>query len=173
MMMESVPYREGFYQKELGMTQDLVKKLEVMRLKDSVNFMKWATVLINFEKGLYANPEQDLPKLWYGLKQKHMLENVPAVLHHEWACVPHFLSHPVYYQNYLRAEIMASQMYDAMHAKLGNLSENKDTAEYLRTKFFRFGASLKEGELLKRFTGSALNVDAYCKQFVDLAKRIL
>ncbi len=173
MMMESVPYREGFYQKELGMPQELVKKLSVMRLKSSIDFVKWATVLINFEKQLYANPEQDLPMLWYGLNQKHMLENIPSVLHHEWACVPHFLSHPVYYQNYLRAEIMASQMYDALHAKLGNLSENKDTAEYLRTKFFRFGASLKEGELLKRFTGSALSVDAYCKQFVDLAKHIL
>jgi len=92
----------------------------------------------------------------------------PEVQGNAWASVPHFLSHPAYYQNYLRADIMQAQMYDAASEKLGPLTKNNKTADYFKKKMFRYGASLKEDELIKKMTGKELSVDSYCKQFKDL-----
>ena len=63
---------------------------------------------------------------------------------------------------------MAAQIYEAAHEKLGNLSENTNTAEFFRKKLFRVGASLTEDEVIKKVTGKELNVEAFCKQFKNL-----
>ena len=168
MLMESVPYREGSLVKDLGIPKELSDQLEEKRCKDLVQFVRNYLSHINFEKQMYANPDQNIPKLWYEMQHKFMNRNIPEVLDNHWASVPHFLSHPAYLQNYLRAEIMAAQIYEAAHEKLGNLSENTNTAEFFRKKLFRVGASLTEDEVIKKVTGKELNVEAFCKQFKNL-----
>ena len=120
-------------------------------------------LIINFEKEMYKNPEQDLKKLWHDMKVKYQMRSEKEDLDNGWATIPHFLSHPAYYQNYFRATIIKAQMYNYLVSKLGNLTENKLTAKVLNEELFKYGMSLDENELIKIFTGKKLSVEDFLK----------
>jgi len=169
MLMESLPYREkDFLMEKTEMPEELMERLDKKRRKDLVNFVRTSLFYINFEKELYENPDQDVKKLWFDMKKKYSMKNIPDKLNNEWATIPHFLSHPAYIQNYLRAEIMAAQMYKSATQKLGPLTQNTATADFFRKKMFRHGVSLDENEIIKRMTGSILKPDAFSEQMKDL-----
>lgn len=170
MMMETVPDREAFYTKALNLPKSISEKLEINRLKNSLKFVNRYATLINFEKSMYENPDQDLSKLWFEMRNKYEMRNMPDKIVNEWANIPHLLSCPAYLQNYFRAEIMQNQMYDTAHKALGNLTENTDTAKFFEKKLFKYGTSLEENELLKKFTGSELNPEALCRTYEKLLK---
>lgn len=165
MLIESLPYREGnFLKNETGMPEDLIGKLENKRKEGLINFKNSYLKYINFEKEMYKNPDQDLAKLWFDMGKKYCNTNVPDVKINEWASVPHFLTHPAYLQNYLRAEIMAAQIYNSVTDKVGKMTESKETREILEKKLFKDGSSNSEQEAIKKLTGSELKVDAFLKQ---------
>src|SRR5574344_71488 len=96
---------------------------------------------------MYENPDQDLSKLWFEMRNKYEMRNMPDKIVNEWANIPHLLSCPAYLQNYFRAEIMQNQMYDTAHKTLGNLTENKDTAKFFEKKLFKYGTDRKSTRL--------------------------
>lgn len=164
MLMQSLPEREGIYAKQLDMPKELNDKLENERLTGLASFVKTYIFYSNFEKQLYENPDQDIKKLWFDLKQKYEGDNPPDELNNEWATVPHFLTHPGYLQNYLRAEVMAAQIYDAAHEQIGDLSETTQTAKFFQENIFKYGSSKTEDEIMKIATGKSLSAEAFCKQ---------
>lgn len=172
MMMASIPYKEGTFIKDLNMPQKLFEALQIDKQKKLVSFVRKYLFYINFEKQLYKNPNQDLPKLWFELKCKFQKLNMPRQMDNSWASIPHFLTHPAYMQNYLRAEIMASQIYEAAKNKLGNISENPKTAAFFNKKMFKFGDMLTEEEAIKKISGKELSVTDFCKQFDTLLRKI-
>ena len=131
-------------------------------LQQRENILK-GMLIINFEKSMYENPRQNLPKLWHDLGVKYMGKNEAEELNNEWATTPHYLSHPAYYQNYFRANLMKAQMYKHLKEDLGNLTENKNTAKYLDERLFKYGLSIDEDELIKQFTGEPLSSKALCE----------
>lgn len=169
MMMETIAAREEAYPKYLTVPKELAGQLSLWQTKQSLHITRLCLLLVDFEKQMYANPNQDLPKLWYKLNNKYFNRPIPKKLDNRWASERvHIVSNPVYYQNYLRAEIMASQIYDAASAKLGKLTENPNTAEFFRKNIFRYGSSLTEEQILKKLTGKGLDAAAFCKQFERL-----
>ena len=72
-------------------------------------------------------------------------------LNNEWATIPHYLSHPAYYQNYFRANVYKNKIYNFLISKLGNLTENNKVSEFLKEKLFQYGGSIEEKELMKKF----------------------
>ncbi|MHC4144922.1 MAG: M2 family metallopeptidase, partial [Planctomycetota bacterium] len=72
-------------------------------------FARWAMVMYDFEKQLYANPEQDLNLLWWQTVEKYQLVKKPAGRGEpDWAAKIHFAIAPCYYHNYLLGELLAS-----------------------------------------------------------------
>ena len=43
-------------------------------------FARWALVMLHFEKALYANPEQDLNKLWWDIVERYQLSIYDAMI---------------------------------------------------------------------------------------------
>lgn len=170
--MESLPYREKTYAETLNMPMDLAESLEKLRCKRLVRFVRNHLVYTNFEKELYKNPNQDIKKLWYELEKKYLNRNIPEVLDNRWASVPHFLSHPGYLQNYLRAEIIAAQIYEAATKRLGPLTKNNKSADFFRKAIFRLGDTLSENELIEKATGKELNAVAFLNQIKKAATLI-
>lgn len=144
-------------------SDDVLDRFKQDHKKSEAKFINRSMLIINFEKQMYENPDQNLPKLWHDLRVKYTGANKDEELNNEWATIPHYLSHPAYYQNYFRATLMKAQMYKSMKKDLGNLTENKDTAKYLDEKLFKYGTSVEESELIKMFTGSELSTDALCE----------
>lgn len=171
-LMESLPYNEDSTVKKLGIPHNLAQKLKIQKLSNDITAVRTALLYINFEKQMYVNPNQDLNLLWHNLAKKYLYRNTRPVLKNLWANIPHFLSSPGYYQNYLRAYLMTPQIYEAARKELGNLTENPETAEFFRSKLFRLGKSLEEDDLIKKFTGKPLSTDAFCREIKEVAKYI-
>ncbi len=161
MMMQDLQKREDVL-KDL-IPQELLNEYRKNHIKDEVNFICKALTLINFEKEMYKNPEQDLKKLWHDMKVKYQMRSEKEDLDNGWATIPHFLSHPAYYQNYFRATIIKAQIYNYLKEKLGNITENPKTSEILKKELFQYGISMEENELIENMTGKKLTVDYFIK----------
>lgn len=138
-------------------------KFKQTHKKDESKFINHSMQIINFEREMYRNPDQDLGKLWHDLKCQYKGHNQSEKIDNEWATIPHYLSHPAYYQNYFRADLMKAQIYEHLTNKLGNLTENPNTAEYLNKNIFECGKSIEENDLIEKLTGKKLSSDALCK----------
>jgi len=123
-------------------------------------------LIIEFEKLMYENPEQDLKDLWLKLRIKYINANENDELNNEWATIPHYLSHPGYYQNYFRANLIKAHIYKYLKGKLGLLTENAQTATFLGQNLFKYGKSIEEDDLIKLFTGEYLSAQAVCENLV-------
>jgi len=124
----------------------LVKKTQLSQLV----FSRWVQVMVNFERRLYENPEQDLNKLWWNLTA------------------------PVYYHNYMLGELLASQLH---HFIVKNIlkqdslndfdySGNKKIGEFLKKNVFSPGAVKKWDEFIEDAVGENLTPKYFAEQFV-------
>ena len=69
-------------------------------------FVRWAMVMYDFEKQLYANPDQDLNSLWWQMVEKYQLVKRPQNRDQpDWAAKIHFAIAPCYYHNYVLGEL--------------------------------------------------------------------
>ena len=161
MMMGDLQKRENILKNTVP--DDVLNEFKKTFVEDEVNFLTKALTLINFEKQMYENPEQDLKQLWHDLKVKYQMRSEKEELDNGWATIPHFLSHPAYYQNYFRATIIKAQMYNYLTSKLGNITENNKTANILKNELFQYGISMDENELIEKFTGKKLSVEDFIK----------
>ena len=138
---------------------ELLKKFKDSFKDDEANFVSRSLQIINFERELYKNPDQNPAKLWADIKKKYLNRDEKA--DNEWATIPHYLTHPGYYQNYFRATLMKAQIYNHLHEVLGNITENKNTAEYMDKNIFSVGSSIEEYDLIKQLTGKDFGVDDF------------
>ena len=85
-------------------------------------FARWVLVMTNFERGLYADPDADLDTLWWDLVEQFQRVRRPDGRHApDWAAKIHLAVAPVYYQNYLYGELVASQLQATLDARAGGL----------------------------------------------------
>ena len=161
MMMGDLEKREDILK---GIVDDeALNKYKKDFKKSEANFINRQVFYIAFEKNMYENPDQNLQQLWHNLKVKYTGASARDNLNNEWATIPHFISHPGYMQNYFRAELIKAQMYKHLHKKLGDITENKNTADYLNNNLFKYGTSIEESELIEKFTGEPLSSKAFCE----------
>ena len=102
----------------------------------------------HFEKQLYANPDQDLNRLWWDLVEKYQLMRRPEGRNApDWAAKIHFTIAPCYYHNYLLGEMLASQLHHAIVTQVLRQPEGAQVSyvgrrpigEFLRKKVFEPG----------------------------------
>lgn len=128
-------------------------------------FARWSQVMLHFERGLYSNPEQDLGKLWWDLKQRYQLQNPPETTDRpDFAAKTHILSTPVYYHNYLMGELFAAQLRSYIASQVlatdgpvpPSFYEAPAVGRYLRERVFAPGNLYPWNELIRRATGEPL-----------------
>jgi peptidyl-dipeptidase A len=138
-------------------------------------FARWDMVMYYFEKALYANPDQDLTKLWWDLVEKYQLvKRPPDRTNPDWAAKIHFAVAPCYYHNYMLGEMLASQWHHTLVTKVLGLKSDKgvsyvgqkEVGQYLREKVFQAGDLYPWNEMIKRSTGEPLTAKYFVDQFV-------
>ena len=154
MMMGDLQQKENILADVLP--KNVLEKYKKEFITNQIAFIARSIKIINFEKEMYKNPNQDLGKLWHNMKVKYEMRSDKEFINNEWATIPHFLTLPVYYQNYFRATIMKFQIYNYLVSKLGNITENNKTAEILNNRLFKYGKSLEENELIKVLTNKSI-----------------
>ncbi|MBN1790826.1 MAG: M2 family metallopeptidase [Bacteroidales bacterium] len=136
-------------------------------------FSRWCQVMFRFEKSMYADPDQDLNKLWWDLvEQYQMLKNPADRNNADWASKIHVALYPCYYHNYQLGELLASQLQAYITARAGikdasSLSKDPAIGSYLLENVFRPGAKYQWNDMIKRATGEELTARYYAGEFLE------
>ena len=138
---------------------EILEKFKETHKEDEANFVSRSLEIIAFERELYKNPDQNPANLWSEVKRKYL--NRDEKNDNEWATIPHYLTHPAYYQNYFRATIMKAQIYNHLCNTLGYITENSNTAKYINENIFSVGSSVDEYELIKNITNKEFRADDF------------
>lgn len=170
----------AWMQQMLGLSPE--ETVEVKAVSDrylrfqQILFVRWVLVMWNFEKALYADPEQDLNTLWWDLVEKYQLLNrPPGPADAGWASKLHFTTAPCYYHNYMLGELLASQWHHYfVHTVFGLESDasvsyvgDERVGAYFRDKVFGPGALPTWDEMIARSTGAPLTPDYFVEQFIE------
>jgi len=169
----------AWLQQMLKLTDEQRSRIEPISRKyaqlKQLIFARWAMVMYEFEKQLYADPDQDLNKLWWDLVEKYqLLKRPPDRDAPDWAAKIHFTVAPCYYHNYMLGELLASQLHHYMVHRVLKLKSDKDVSyvgckqlgRFLRRKVFRAGSLYSWNEMIRRATGEPLTAKYFVAQFV-------
>jgi len=136
---------------------ELGPRLDGARRAALLTFARWVLVMTSFERALYADPEQDLDTLWWDLVEEHQQVRRPDGRHApDWASKIHLAVVPVYYQNYLYGELVASQLAATLRRDAGGLVDERRTGALLVDRFFAPGGSQRWDHLVEAATGEPL-----------------
>jgi peptidyl-dipeptidase A len=128
----------------------------------SLLFSRWGLVMVHFERDLYADPEADLDARWWELVERFQLVQAPDDPPvGAWAAKIHVAVAPVYYQNYLLGELLASQLRATVERQSGGLIGNKDAGHFFKERVFRPGALLRWDSLIEEATGAPLAAEHF------------
>ena len=135
-------------------------------------FARFCQVMFRFERELYANPDQDLNRLWWDLVEKYQEVKRPEGRDEpDFAAKFHFVGAPAYYHNYMLGELFASQVHHALiDAILPGTNPagaiyvgNKKAGEFMRDRVYSPGLTLDWNELTRYATGEELNAKAFAE----------
>jgi len=138
-------------------------------------FVRWAMVMYDFEKRLYANPDQDLNTLWWDMVEKYQLVKRPPDRNEpDWAAKIHFTLAPCYYHNYVLGELLASQLHHYIIHKVLKLKSDENVSfvgqrkagEFLTMEVFEPAAMYHWNDMIERATGEPLTPKYFVAQFV-------
>ena len=145
-----------------------------MQLKQLI-FARWDLVMYNFEKQLYANPEQDLNSLWWQMVEKYQLVKKPSGRNEpDWAAKIHFTVAPCYYHNYMLGELFASQLHHYLVHNILKLESDENVSyvgqskagDFLTENVFEAANLYNWNEMIERATGEPLTPKYFVTQFV-------
>jgi peptidyl-dipeptidase A len=136
-------------------------------------FSRWCQVMLRFEKELYANPNQDLNKLWWALVEKYQMMKRPEGRNApDYASKIHIVAAPAYYHNYMMGQLFASQLHHAIARKVLKADPHTalyvgraDVGEFIKKYVFAPGKTMPWNALTKFATGEELNAKAFAADF--------
>jgi len=169
----------AWMQRMLGLSDQQRREIEevsdrYMQLKQLI-FARWAMVMYNFEKALYADPDQDLNALWWRMVEQYQLVKKPEGRDApDWAAKIHFTVAPCYYHNYMLGELLASQLHHYLVYKIFKLKSDENVSyvgqakagAFMRKKVFEAGDLYHWNEMIDRATGEPLTAKYFVAQFV-------
>jgi peptidyl-dipeptidase A len=163
LMMGSLSEEPGWLEKVAGIPREEleVERLAARRRADGLVFTRWALVVFNFERGLYADPDrEDLNALWWDLVERLQLVNRPTGRDEpDWAAKIHVAVAPVYYHNYVLGHLISAQLKHHLetHIIRGPFYENEVAGRYLIEAYFGPGARENWQDTVLRATGKPLS----------------
>jgi peptidyl-dipeptidase A len=128
-------------------------------------FVRWCLTITHFEQRFYADPDQDLNRLWWDLEEQFQLVPRPDERDApDWAAKVHVATAPVYYQKYLLGRLFSAQLTGKMNADFGGWWEGRErSGAFIKDELFLPGARYPWTELVERVTGASLGVAALAK----------
>jgi peptidyl-dipeptidase A len=131
-------------------------------------FLRWAITLIRFERELYRNPgaiESSVVGIRRAVSEGHAPENRDRA---DWASKIHLASSPVYYQNYVLGELMASQLLRYIHRDVAQTDGyvGHGTSARISWKKSSNRAHVRLELDAEEATGQELSADHFIAQFV-------
>jgi peptidyl-dipeptidase A len=163
--------------KAVGLSEEEAEELSPAMGKYSKTkeliFARWCQTMFHFERELYRDPDQDLNSLWWDLVEKYQFINRPPDrFRPDWAAKTHLVSNPVYYQNYMLGELIASQFYhylaeEVCREKNPSIYGNRKVGDYFRDIVFKPGNQMPWDCYVESITGEPLTPRHFIQQFAE------
>lgn len=144
------------------------------RRRSKLIFARFVLVMVNFERALYDDPQQDLDGLWWDLVERYQRVKRPPGRHApDWACKTHFIDVPGYYHNYLMGELLAAQLRAFLDKRAGgdgksalgySVLEDAAGAQWIKDQVLRAGKELHWWEFAEAVTGEPLGAQRFADQ---------
>ena len=140
--------------------------------------VRWNLVMCHMEREVYRDPEQDLEALWWDLVERFQrVRRPPRRRAPDWASKIHFSMAPVYYQNYLLGEMMASQLQRHLlnHVAGGGAGAwaryvaSPEVGAFLKRRFYASGKRMDWRGTLEAATGERLSPAAIIDELAGRA----
>jgi peptidyl-dipeptidase A len=169
----------AWMQQMLGLTDSQRAEVEKVTFRylqfQQILFARWAMVMYNFEKAVYADPVQDLNTLWWDLVEKYQFVQRPEGKPDAgWASKLHFTVASCYYHNYILGELLGSQWHNYIVRNIFELESDANVSyvgddrvgRYFRDEVFGPGAVYHWNEMILRSTGEHLTPKYFAEQFI-------
>ena len=127
--------------------------------KDLFRIRLWIA-LVEFERRLYTEPDPDPDRVWWELMEEWLrLPRQPGLP--AYGTVVHFVGHPIYYPNYILADVAAAAMRAALERRFGAFfgPRSSEAGVFLRRVALAPGNVRPWTELLREVTGAGLDPD--------------
>ena len=151
--MVGVPHAEA---------EQLGPRLAAQYIASLLAFIRWCLSIVHFERGFYADPSQDLNRLWWEIEER--FQEIPrpdARDEPDWAAKIHVATAPVYYHKYLYGRLFAAQLTRKLDADVGGWWAGRErSGAFIKRELFMPGARFPWTELVERVTGRSLGVEA-------------
>ncbi len=134
------------------------KASRLLRLRNLV-------ALSTFEFQAYDNPDQELNRLWSKIRSQYLCvqENETP----QWASQSIFTTHPIYFQNYIIADLIAAQTITHLKDTHKPLLGNPEVSKFLISNYYAPGASVDWQEKIKKATGRRLSAKPLIQQLTS------
>ncbi|MBU1063477.1 M2 family metallopeptidase, partial [bacterium] len=152
--------------------QEIIELTAKTLRMEKLIFARWSLVMLNFEKELYTNPEQDLNKLWWDLVEKYQMVKRPENRNmSDYAAKIHVCLYPVYYHNYQLGGLLEAQFRNAIAVSQGledvheiRYMNNPEIGKYFVENVFIPGNRYRWDEMIIRATGEKLTSKYFVEQ---------
>lgn len=123
------------------------------------------------EYNLYKNPDQDAAALERAMFKKYLLVDIPETEQHQFAASIWYCSYPCYYQNYIVAGMIATQLQEAMTNRFGEKKfTDPKVSEWIIHQLYTTGETDEWTDRIKNATGKSLEPGAYLRKLgIDTA----
>lgn len=146
---------------------------ELLRRNELLIFSRWCQVMFRFEKAMYANPDQDLNKLWWDLVERYQMIHRPEGRNApDYASKIHVVSAPAYYHNYMMGELFASQVHHTIAREVLKTPAatalyvgRPEVGKFMTDRVFAPGRTMPWNELTRFATGAELNARSFAADF--------
>jgi peptidyl-dipeptidase A len=155
--------RDANWLRTVGVPDELASTAAREGREAQIVFARWALMVTAFERGLYADPGQDLDGLWWRLSDELQgVERPPDWQGGDWASKVHVACWPAYYHGYALGELFASQF----DATLGQADARPpaDAGPSLRNLMAQ-GQAMPWRTLIRHATGDDLSASPWLARY--------
>jgi peptidyl-dipeptidase A len=147
--------------KEMGLTDEEAEGAQQSLLGPLFHYLRQRTSYCLFEHAMYKDTGQDLHQLMAGVDANILGCTVDSS--ERWAANGWFISYPVYWHNYVIADVIASQVHEHLRKNFGELYNSKEAFDYVIKTYISPGASKPWLKKIEDGTGYELKAKALIK----------
>lgn len=145
---------------QVGLSEAEIAGAEREMLGPTFAYLRQRTAHALFEYAAYENPGADLDRLNAEVEGEVLGCTVnPSP---RWAAEPNawFSRYPVYWQNYVLADVIASQIHHDLRRRFGRLWGSREAVEFMRQQYWKPGAAVEWQVKVEQGTGRPLGAAA-------------
>jgi len=117
------------------------------------------------EHEMYKDPDQDMAEVERMMYKKYLLVELDEKEPHQFAASIWYTSYPCYYQNYILAGMMATQLQEALTNKFGDEKiTNVKVASWMIKYLYASGETREWNERIHNATGKSLDTGPYLRK---------